>query len=99
MSEEEPGNWELYRGIKDLRESVEKMSTGMVTQAMFLLYQQGQDAENKRLQARLKDLETDQADQRKTKQQQWFAIGISALGAVGSLVVGVVLFNVRGGAP
>jgi hypothetical protein len=45
---------------------------------------------------RVRNLETAESEQRKAKAQQWFAIGLSILGMVGTIVTGLILFNLSG---
>ena len=84
-SEPEPNGWELLRTLQELKKSVDGIASGMVTQAQH-------DAAT----ARISALEADQTEQRKTKAQQWFAIGLSFLGMVGTVVTGVILYSIRG---
>ncbi|MBN9209365.1 MAG: hypothetical protein J0H96_11965 [Microbacterium ginsengisoli] len=96
--EPEPSGWELMRAINGLRESVNGLAAGMVTQATLAIYQSAQKQTDDRQDARIKQLENDLADARKTKAQQWFAIGLSGLGVLGTIVAGVIVFNLnRGG--
>lgn len=97
MTEPEPGGWELMRSINSLRESVDKLAAGMVTQATLAIIQQAQKEKDDRQDARIKQLESENADARKVKAQQWFAIGLALLGMVGTIVTGVVLFNLNRG--
>lgn len=95
--EEPPTTWELMRAVNALRESVDKLAAGMVNQAMFTMYQQSQKDTDDRQNARLKQLEDDRDAERKTKAQQWFAIGLSGLGMLGTIITGVILFNLNRG--
>lgn len=98
MTEPEPTGWELMRAMRDLRASVDKVTAGMVTQALFAASQQAQKETDDRQNARIKQLEDDRDADRKTKAQQWFAIGLSGLGIVGTIIGGIVLTAIRGGA-
>jgi len=78
--EPEPTGWELLRGLHAVKESVDRIELGLVTQvqhAAALL--------------RIDKLEVDMADQRKVKAQQWFAIGLSIFGVVGTIIGGLIL--------
>ncbi|ANJ26830.1 hypothetical protein [Agromyces aureus] len=97
MTEPEPGGWELMRSINSLRESVDKLAAGMVTQGTLAIIQAAQKQTDDRQDARLKELETELAEARKTKAQQWFAIGLSILGIVGTIIAGVIVFNLNRG--
>lgn len=97
MTEPEPTGWELMRAMRDLRASVDKVTAGMVTQALFAAYQQAQKETDDRQNARLRQLEDDRDAERKTKAQQWFAIGLSGLGVLGTIIAGVIVFNVNRG--
>ncbi|MGG7510917.1 hypothetical protein [Plantibacter sp. YIM 135249] len=90
----EPTGWELLRGINSLKDSINSMAAGMVSQSTLALYQSAQADRDKRQDERLKQLETDQAEQRKTKAQQWFAIGMALFGIVCTIIAGVIVFNV-----
>jgi hypothetical protein len=96
-NEPEPNGWELMRSIRDLKTSVDNLATGMVTQATLAIYQGAQKETDDRQDARIKQLETDLAESRKTKAQQWFAIGLALLGVVGSVVAGVLIPVINGG--
>ncbi len=86
------------RAVNSLRDSVDKLAAGMVTQGTLAIIQASQKEKDDRQDARLRQLETELADARKTKAQQWFAIGLSILGIVGTIIAGVIIFNVnRGG--
>jgi hypothetical protein len=80
----EPNGWELLRGLKDLRESVDKLATGVVSQSLFAT-----------LVDRVTALEREHTEQRKTRAQQWFAIGLSILGIAGTIIAGIVLYNLK----
>ena len=97
MTEPEPSGWELMRAIRDLRTSVDKVAAGMVSQALFAATQQSQKDTDDRQNARIKQLEDDRESDRRTKAQQWFAIGLSGLGVVGTIIGGLILNAVKGG--
>lgn len=84
-NEPEPNGWELLRTLQELKKSVDGIASGMVTQAQH-------DAATRRISV----LEANETEQRKTKAQQWFAIGLSFLGMVGTVVTGVILYSIRG---
>lgn len=84
-NEPEPSGWELLRGIISLKESVDGIASGMVTQA-----------QHEATLERVRNIELDLAEQRKVKAQQWFAIGISILGMVGTIVTSLILYNFSG---
>lgn len=92
-NEPEPNGWELMRSIKELKESVDKMATGMVTQTLFALYQQGQTDKDAEKDKRIGALETELTNQRKTKAQQWFGIGLAILTGAGGLVTALVIWG------
>ena len=105
--EQEPGGWELMRGINSLKDSFDRLASEMVTQATLALHQQAQAASDARRDERIKTLEEDNvkqreaadraaSEQRKTRQQQWFSIGLAVLASVLALVGGVVLWGIRG---
>lgn len=97
MAEPEPTGWELMRAIESLRKSVDSAVAGMVTQATLAIYQAAQKEKDDRQDARIKQLENDREADRKTKAQQWFAIGLSGLGVLGTIIAGVVVFNLNRG--
>lgn len=108
MTEPEPNGWELMRSINALRESVDKLAAGMVTQATLAIYTAAQKETDARQDARLKQLETDRvedrnkeearvAEARKTKAQQWFAIGMAGLTGVIGIIGGVIVFSINQG--
>lgn len=97
MTEPEPSGWELMRAMRELRASVDKVAAGMVSQALFAASQQAQKETDDRQNDRLKQLEDDREADRKTKAQQWFAIGLSGLGVVGTIIGGLILNAVKGG--
>lgn len=83
--EPEPNGWELLRSIRDLKDSFDGVARGMVTQVQHAAATD-----------RITKLETERDEQRKTKAQQWFAIVLSFLGMVGTVVTGIVLFSIKG---
>jgi hypothetical protein len=85
-SEPEPNGWELLRGLQEVKESVDRVANGMVTQIQHAAAT-----------ARLDRLETAEAEQRKTRAQQWFAIGLAILGVVGTIVGGLILASLTRG--
>lgn len=91
MTEPEPSGWELMRAIRDLRTSVDKVAAGMVSQALFAASQQAQKESDERQNARIKDLETAQEEQRKERARQWFAIVMAIVSGVVSLGVALIL--------
>lgn len=96
MSDEpEPNGWELLRGIKDLKESFDNLARGMVSEAMFTMYQANVANLMTQNIARIQALETALDDQRKNRAQMWFGIGISLLGSLGALVTGVVIWTLN----
>lgn len=96
-AEPEPNGWELMRAFNSLRASIDNLAAGMVTQAAFGLYQQAAKDSEARQDARIKQLEQDAAEARKTKASQWFAIVVVGLGSVGSIVSALVVASLRGG--
>lgn len=97
MTEPEPTGWELMRAIQAVRGDVSTALQNMVTQGMLTVYQQAQRETDDRQNARLKQLEDDREAERKTRAQQWFAIGLAVLGMVGTIITGVILFNLNRG--
>lgn len=93
----EPTGWELMRSIESLKKSVDTWATSMVTQATLAIYEERQKERDARQDARIAQLESENTDQRKTKAQQWFAIGLAGLGFVSSIVTAVVVFNLNRG--
>lgn len=91
MTEPEPSGWELMRAIRDLRTSVDKATAGMVSQALFAASQQAQRETDERQNARIKELEDRQEEQRKERARQWFAIVMAIVSGVVSLGVALVL--------
>lgn len=91
MTEPEPSGWELMRAIESLRKSVDSAVAGMVTQATLQMYQQSQKEKDDRQDARLRQLETSQEEQRKERARQWFAIVMAIVSGVVSLGVALVL--------
>ncbi|MDJ0323158.1 hypothetical protein QMG61_05195 [Cryobacterium sp. PH31-AA6] len=84
-TEPEPNGWELLRSIRDLKDSFDGVARGMVSQS-----------QHSAATDRITKLEADRDEQRKAKAQQWFAIGLSFLGMVGTVVTGIILFSIRG---
>ena len=96
MGEEPPTTWELMRAVNALRESIDKLTAGMVTQATLAIYQTAQKATDDRQDARIKELEQEQDEQRKTRAKQWFAIALAIVGGVVSLATAWILKGVGG---
>lgn len=94
--EQEPTGWELLRGIDRLGESINTVVQGMVTHAHLAVYQAAQAESDKRQNERITALESSAAEQRKTRQQQWFSIGLAAFVAVLALAGGVILWVIKG---
>ena len=91
MAEEPPTTWELFRAINALRESVDKLAAGAVTQATLAIMQQAQKDKDDRQDARIKQLEQDQEDQRKERARQWFAIVMAIVSGIVSLGVAFIV--------
>lgn len=104
MSEELPPSlFNILRGdLRDTRTEIngrlDGLARDMVTSAMLAQVQSNQKERDDRQDARLRELEGAQDDARKTKAQQWFAIGLAGLGAIGSIIGGVILNAMNGGA-
>lgn len=102
-TEPEPNGYELMRGLKDLRESVDKLGAGMLTQTMFAMYQASaskeiQDAKDTGQEAK-RDAESVRKQleaANKQRAQMWFGIGVSLLGTMGAIVAAVVAANLGG---
>lgn len=103
--EPEPTGYELMRAINSLRASFDTIATGMVTQATLAIWQQAQKEKDDRQDARLKAVEVaqdkrreererEQAETRKTRSQQNFAIVMSILAAALSLGAAFILKGV-----
>ncbi|WP_114587730.1 hypothetical protein [Microbacterium arborescens] len=93
----EPTGWELMRSIESLKKSVDGWAASMVTQATLAIYEAAQKERDARQDARLAALEAENADNRKTKAQQWFAIGLAGLGFVSSVITAIIVFNLNRG--
>ena len=102
----EPNGWELLRSVKDVKDSVDKLAAGMVTQTMFQLYQASvstQMAENRaaatkdqtEANEKIKELQQDRDETRRTKAQQWFLVGLALVTALGSVVTQLILNGLR----
>ena len=78
------------RSIDALRDSVDKLAAGMVTQATLAIYQAAQRDTDDRQDARIKQIEGELTEARKTRAQQWLSIGLAGLGVVGAVVAGVI---------
>ena len=102
MTEPEPSGWELMRAIRELRASVDKVAAGMITQSLFAAFQQAQRETDDRQDARLKQLEADRAEEqrsrvqqeaerRKERAQQWFAVVMAIVTGVVSLGVALIV--------
>lgn len=100
--EPEPTGYELMRAIQSLRQSFDTIATGMVTQATLAIYQQAQKEKDDRQDARIKavevaqerrreDREREQAEARKTRSQQNFAITMAAITAALGLGSALIL--------
>jgi fatty acid desaturase len=79
------------RAMRELRSSVDKVTAGMVSQALFAAFQQAQKETDDRLTARLQSIETTQEEQRKERARQWFAIVMAIVSGVVSLGVALIL--------
>jgi hypothetical protein len=55
------------------------------------MYQQNQSAKEKALEERVKNLEDDNADKKRTAAAQWFAIALSLITGVVSVIVALLL--------
>lgn len=78
--EKVPGGWELLRGLERVEKALAEMAKGFASKG---------DLDN--LKEDVRQMQTEQADARKVKAQQWFAIGLVALTAAASLVTALIL--------
>lgn len=108
-----PSLFNILRGdLRDTRGEIngrlDNLAAQMVTQAMLAQVQANQKERDDRQDARLRDLEQRDDDrekesrriveeQRKSRAQQYFAIGLAALGAVLSIIGGVVVWTITSG--
>lgn len=87
---------------------LDNLAAQMVTQAMLAQVQSNQKERDDRQDARIRELEQADAEreresrrlaeeQRKTRAQQMFSIGLAAFGAVLSLIGGIVVWTVTAG--
>lgn len=92
----------------ELNGRLDGLARDMVTSALFSAYQVSQKGVDDRQDARLRELEEHEDDrekefrrmqeeQRKTKAQQFFAMGLAAFGAVLSIIGGVVVWTITQG--
>lgn len=102
----------LRADLKDTRTEINQRLDGlaaqMVTQAMLAQVQANQKERDDRQDDRIRELERHdeerekdfrrvQDEQRKTKAQQLFALGLAAFGAVLSIIGGVVVWSITQG--
>lgn len=103
----EPNGWELLRGLKDLKDSIDKMATGMVTMTTFTIYQQAaakdiQDTRDTSAGAIAETRATVAALQQKvdameaTRGRQQFSIILSIIGSVAALGTAIILGVLEG---
>lgn len=108
-----PSLFNILRGdLKDTRGEIngrlDNLAAQMVTQAMLAQVQANQKERDDRQDDRIRDLEKADADrqkearqiaeeQRKTRAQQFFSIGLAAFGAVASIIGGIVVWSVTSG--
>lgn len=87
---------------------LDNLAAQMVTQAMLSQVQANQKERDDRQDARLRELEQDNAElrreaqraaeeQRKAKAQQFFSIGLAAFGSVLAIIGGIVTWSVTSG--
>lgn len=108
-----PSLFNILRGdLRDTRTEIngrlDGLARDMVTSAMLSQVQANQKERDDRQDARIRELETKDderqrefrritEDQRKTRAQQLFSIGLAALAAVGSIIGGIVVWTVTSG--
>ncbi len=108
-----PSLFNILRGdLRDTRTEIngrlDGLARDMVTSAMLAQVQSNQKERDDRQDARIRDLETDAAErekesrriseeQRKTRAQQFFSIGLAAFAAVASVIGGIVVWTVTSG--
>jgi hypothetical protein len=95
--EETPGNWELYRYSKDNKDAIAKLALATVSSSTFQQYQQNQVEKDKAKDERIKALEDELANRKRTIAAQWFAIVLALVGVAGSIVTGLVLAGLTKG--
>lgn len=99
---------DLSETRREINGRLDGLASQMVTQATLAIVQANQKERDDRQDARLRELEQAEdernremrrmgEEQRKTKAQQLFAIGLAAFGSVLSIVGGVVLWSVTQG--
>lgn len=96
MPEQEPNGWELLRAVKGIETRLDNFASNFVPLAVFnLLAERVKEAEADAEAERKARAEGDAAlrkeidDQRKTKAQQWFAVGLLAVGGVVTLLFSI----------
>lgn len=106
----EPGGWELYRGIERVEKAIRDQSAAYVTQAVYQLEVKAlrdQQLELKAEQAALEQRQEAAAQAkvaqdeqlRRTKVQQWFAIGTVVLAGVITFIGNLIYDAIQQGVP
>lgn len=96
MPEQEPNGWELLRAVKGIDARLDNFASTFVPLAVFNLLSErvkevesDLDAEKKARHEGDAALRKDIDDQRKTKAQQWFAVGLLAVGGAVTLLFSI----------
>ena len=108
-----PSLFNILRGdLRDTRSEIngrlDGLARDMVTSAMLEQVKANQKERDDRQDARIRHLEQDNDERekeartnaeelRKTRAQQFFALGLAAFGVVGSIITGIVVFSVTQG--
>lgn len=96
MPEQEPNGWELLRAIKGIEARLDTFASNYVPLAVFNLLSERVKETEADLEVEKKaraegdaSLRKEIDDQRKTKAQQWFAVGLLAVGGVVTLLFSI----------
>jgi hypothetical protein len=103
----EPNGWELLRGLKDLKDSIDKMAAGMVTMTTFTIHQQSvaKDIQDTRdasagaiaeTRATLATLQNKVDGMEANRGRQQFQIILSMIGSVAALGTAIILAILEG---
>jgi hypothetical protein len=97
VSEQEPNGWELLRAIKGIENRFDHFVGQYVPVAVFATLvervkgaEEAADTERRERIAAVAELRKEADEQRKAKAQQWFSIGLLAVGGVVTIVVAVL---------
>lgn len=106
----EPGGWELYRGIERIEKAVREQSSNFVPIGVYNIAMATMQAQIDTLKAEQASLESEQKaqaaakakqdeDLRKTKAQQWFAIGSVVLAGIIGFASSMISSFINQGTP